>query len=53
MLDEILDRYPGNRAIYERLKALLDDGSAIAFVGAGASYPLYPLWKEALHQKSD
>lgn len=48
MLDEILDRYPGNRAIYERLKALLDDGSAIAFVGAGASYPLYPLWKELI-----
>ena len=35
---------PGNEHAFERLRALLDGGSAIAFVGAGASAGLYPLW---------
>jgi len=41
---------PGNRAVYERLQNLLADGSAIAFIGAGASFPLYPLWTELLNR---
>jgi hypothetical protein len=35
---------PGNKAAYERLRDLLKQGDAIAFVGAGASAGLYPLW---------
>ena len=35
---------PGNEHAFERLRALLDGGSAIAFVGAGALTGLYPLW---------
>jgi hypothetical protein len=42
-LDEIL-KTDRNRAVYDRLKALLNEGSATAFVGAGASAPLFPLW---------
>ncbi|MGH8896561.1 MAG: SIR2 family protein [Egibacteraceae bacterium] len=36
---------PGNGRVLERLRALLGSGQAIAFVGAGASVPLYPLWQ--------
>ena len=35
---------PGNEHAFERLRALLDGGRAISFVGAGASAGLYPLW---------
>ena len=35
---------PGNEHAFERLRALLDGGRAISFVGAGASVGLYPLW---------
>ena len=38
----------GNQAVYDRLKELLKDGSAIAFLGAGTSVPLYPLWGELI-----
>lgn len=48
-LAEIL-AIPGNRAVYERLQKPLADGSAIAFIGAGASFPLYPLWTELLNR---
>ena len=43
----------GNRAVYERLQALLADGSAMAFVGAGASFPLYPLWPQLIEALAD
>ncbi len=46
-LAEILD-IDGNRAVYERLKELLSAGSAMGFVGAGASFPLYPLWGQLI-----
>ena len=39
---------PGNQAVYDRLKQLLEEGSAIAFLGAGTSAPLYPLWGELI-----
>lgn len=46
-LSEIL-AIPGNAAVYKRLQELLQEGSAIAFVGAGASAPLYPLWGQLI-----
>lgn len=46
-LDDTL-KIPGNRATYDRLKTMLEAGSATAFVGAGASYPLYPLWNQLM-----
>ncbi len=41
---------PGNEAVYKRLQKLLQEGSAITFVGAGASAPLYPLWPQLIAQ---
>jgi tetratricopeptide (TPR) repeat protein len=35
---------PGNQHAFDRLRALLNGGQAISFVGAGASAGLYPLW---------
>ena len=35
---------PGNDHAFNRLRALLDGGRAMSFVGAGASAGLYPLW---------
>jgi hypothetical protein len=51
-LAEIL-AIPGNQGVYERLQKSLADGSAIAFIGAGASFPLYPLWTELLGNLAD
>ena len=42
-LEEIL-QIPENARVYERLKKLLKDREAVAFIGAGASAPLYPTW---------
>ena len=38
----------GNQAVYDSLKQLLETGSAIAFLGAGTSVPLYPLWPKLI-----
>jgi len=46
-LQEILG-IPGNQAVYDPMKQLLEEGSPIAFLGAGASAPLYPLWGELI-----
>jgi len=46
-LDDIL-AIPGNKPVYERLRELLAARQAIAFAGAGASAPLYPLWPDLL-----
>jgi tetratricopeptide (TPR) repeat protein len=51
-LEDIL-AIPGNRSVHKRLQKLLIDGSAIAFIGAGASFPLYPLWTELLGDLAD
>ena len=48
---KILKKYPGNEAVYDNLKQLLETGSAIAFLGAGTSVPLYPLWPELLSSR--
>jgi hypothetical protein len=41
---DFVDSIPGNRHAFERLRQLLASGEAIAWVGAGASAGLYPLW---------
>jgi hypothetical protein len=51
-LEEILD-LPGNRRVYDELVELLRDREAIAFVGAGASAGMYPLWGEFIDQLAD
>jgi tetratricopeptide (TPR) repeat protein len=51
-LDEIL-AINGNRAVYERLQTLMSEGSAMAFIGAGASFPLWPLWPQLLKELAD
>ena len=43
-----IKQIPGNEAVLEKLYKLLDAGEAIAFVGAGASAGLWPLWDEFL-----
>ncbi len=40
----------GNQQAYNRLKELLQANSAIAFIGAGASFPLYPLWPQLIRK---
>jgi tetratricopeptide (TPR) repeat protein len=47
LLDDIL-AIPGNAPVYRHLRDLLDARQAVAFVGAGVSAPLYPLWPELL-----
>lgn len=42
--------FPGNIAAYEELRKVLDAGSAVALVGAGASAPLYPTWVPLLQK---
>src|SRR4051812_1102446 len=44
------DDVPGNAPVRDRLHQLVREGQAIAFVGAGASAPLYPLWGTLLDQ---
>ena len=44
---------PGNRHAYESLRTLVASGQAIAFVGAGASAGLYPLWPALIRQLAD
>ncbi|MBV9925182.1 MAG: SIR2 family protein [Acidobacteria bacterium] len=51
-LDEILS-VPGNRAAFDALVDSLRDGEAIAFVGAGASAGMYPLWGEFINLLAD
>jgi len=48
-LEDIL-AIPGNHAVYRRLETMLAGGSAIAFIGAGASFPIYPLWSQLIVQ---
>ena len=39
-----LEKFPGNRRSLNKLRSRLRSARAIAFVGAGASAALYPLW---------
>lgn len=49
MLDAILE-IPGNRPVFEDLQRLLAERKAVAFVGAGASAGMYPLWGQLIRQ---
>ncbi|HEX3528542.1 MAG TPA: hypothetical protein VH988_15865 [Thermoanaerobaculia bacterium] len=51
-LDDIL-KIPGNRPVFEDLQRLLALNKAIAFVGAGASAGMYPLWGEFIGKLAD
>jgi tetratricopeptide (TPR) repeat protein len=42
-----------NRPGLEMLRQVVDGGKAIAFLGAGASAPLYPLWKNVIDDLVD
>lgn len=44
---------PGNSATYDRLCEAIRSGQAIAFIGAGASAGLYPLWPGLIRQLAD
>ncbi|MGH8903415.1 MAG: SIR2 family protein [Egibacteraceae bacterium] len=44
---------PGNGHVLERLREVIASGEAIAFVGAGASAPLYPLWQALIRRLAD
>jgi hypothetical protein len=50
--DEILS-IPGNRPVFDALTSALSDHEAIAFVGAGASAGMYPLWGEFIELLAD
>src|SRR5437763_13096967 len=51
-LDEIL-AIPGNRAVFAALAKLMAEEKAIAFVGAGASAGMYPLWGKFIELLAD
>lgn len=44
---------PGNQYVFDRLQEVLATKEAIAFVGAGASAGLYPLWDGLIRQLAD
>jgi len=52
MLADIL-AFPGNRAVFDDLVALLREGQCVAFVGAGASAGLYPTWNRLIELLAD
>ena len=51
-LNEILG-LPGNRRIFNSLAKLLREQKAIAFVGAGTSAGMYPLWGKFIELLAD
>jgi len=51
-LDELFE-IPGNRQVFDDLVALLREHRGIAFVGAGASAGMYPLWGQFIGQLAD
>lgn len=50
--DEILS-LPGNRPVYETLTDALRGRKSVAFVGAGASAGMYPLWGQLIGRLAD
>jgi hypothetical protein len=46
-------QFPGNIACYNQIKEVIGERSAIAFVGAGVSAPLYPTWGAFLKELID
>src|SRR5689334_22403637 len=52
ILEDIL-KIPGNQLVFEDLQQFLAEEKAIAFVGAGASAGMYPLWMELIDKLAD
>jgi tetratricopeptide (TPR) repeat protein len=48
-----LEKIPGNTHSIEKLRLLFENKRSLAFVGAGASAGLYPLWKELITRLSN
>ena len=46
--EEIMNLAPANRKNFEALVEAVRGGRAVPFVGAGLSWPYYPLWRDAL-----
>jgi len=49
VVQQEIEKISGNGPVLEKLYQLLEAGDAIAFVGAGASAGLWPLWDEFLN----
>jgi hypothetical protein len=45
--------FPGNSEAFYKLASTLQKGEMLAFVGAGASAPLFPTWGSLLHKLLD
>lgn len=43
----------GNRGVFDQLVKMIATGEAVAFVGAGASAGLYPLWPQLIERLAD
>ena len=43
----------GNAAVFRDLQKDLGSGNTVAFVGAGASAELYPLWNRLIQMRAD
>jgi hypothetical protein len=50
---DFVDAIPGNRHAFDRLERVLRSGNAIAWVGAGASAGLYPVWGQLVGRLID
>jgi hypothetical protein len=42
-----------NMAGLDKLRSYFDSGRAVAFIGAGSSAPLYPLWTHVIAELID
>ena len=51
-LDDILSIH-GNRPVFDALTSVLQSKEAIAFIGAGASAGMYPLWDKLIERLAD
>ena len=51
-IDDVL-AVAGNRPVFEALVSILEARKAIAFVGAGASAGMYPLWGKFIELLAD
>lgn len=52
MLDDILT-FSGNRPVFDGLATLVKEHQCVAFVGAGASAGLYPMWNRFIELLAD
>ena len=48
--EDIMSLTPANKTNYEALREAIKKHTVVPFVGAGMSYPYYPLWNKALQK---